>query len=97
MLGCSLYCLSGALTRSPCLFRIDGGTLVEHDSDFAPSAKVERHALPQLGCAQMAIIQQIADRVVAPTPPADTRKRKRAEAEDVVAEHCVSELRRKGR
>jgi len=96
-LDCTLFCLSGALTRSPCLFRIDGGTLVEHDSDFTPHAKVERIALPRLGCMQMASIQRTADSLMAPTPPADTRKRKRAEAEDVVAEHCVSELRRKGR
>ena len=88
-LGCVLFCLSGALCGAPSLFRIDGGTNVVMDSDFAPSAKVERIALPQLGCAQMARMVDRAEQSSVPTQPADTRKRKRAEAEDVVAEHCM--------
>ena len=79
-----LFCLSGALSASPCVFRIDASTQVEHDSDFTPSAKVDRHVLPQLGCVEMANVQSSADRLVTATAPADTRKRKRDGDEDDV-------------
>ncbi|GHP04409.1 hypothetical protein PPROV_000316300 [Pycnococcus provasolii] len=66
------------------------------DSDFAPSAKVERIALPQLGCAQMARMVDRAEQSSVPTPPADTRKRKRAEAEDLpkldTCEWCANDF-----
>ena len=43
-----VFCVSGALSESPFVFRIDGNTKVLHGSDFTPSAEVERHDLPKL-------------------------------------------------
>ncbi|XRB14509.1 hypothetical protein RI054_08g43490 [Pseudoscourfieldia marina] len=57
------------------LFRIDASTRVEHDSDFTPSAKVDRIALPQLGCVDESFVSDAVRRH--PPTPADTRTTRR--------------------